>query len=601
MIMLNEYFQLGYSDLLERLKQPATQPLKPLRVAVLRNVMLEPIETYWKFLARSAGFLLEVKFGQYDQILPEALGAAPAMLNAQTDIVHVFCYLETLSQSLTRRFAAMNKDQLQEECDRIEVFCRSVISGIRTQTAAAILWHGFEIPVHAAMGIMESMIEGQQADMIRQLNEKVKTILFHTENAYYVNLDLCLSRIGAKAFYDKRYWHIGHAPYSREAYREIAFEDFKYVRALKAKNKKCLVLDCDNTLWGGIVGEEGVDKIHLSKTHPGSAYYEFQQEILNLYDRGIILALCSKNNENDVWEVFRSHPDMVLKEEHIAAYQINWDDKATNMRRLANQLNIGTDSMVFIDDNEFELALIRQVLPEVEALSLAGKSPIEYRSLLAECGLFDVLNVTEEDRKRGRMYREDSQRKKLAETVVDLSVYLRSLQMHATLRLADDFAVSRISQLTQRTNQFNLTTRRYLEHDVQLLLKDELAEVLTLDLKDRFGDMGMVGVCILRYQSDHAQIDTLLLSCRAFGRRAEDVLLTGALQLARDYGVKKIKTEYLPTAKNGIASNFYEQKGFKMISENAGCKIYEYSLLDAELVWPQDMQVTMPTGLMRES
>jgi len=584
--VFNEYYQLNYSDLQESLRQQPKTGLSPLRLAVLRNVMVEPIEIYWKFLAKCSGFDTEIKFGQYDQIMAEAVGGAPELLNTKTDVVVVFCHLETFSQNLTRRFGALNKEQLKEECDRVDVFCHSVLSGIRRQTSAAILWHGFELPAYPAMGIMENATGGQQVETVRQLNDKIKGILCDIENAYYVDLDACRARVGVKGFYDQRYWHIGHAPYSREAYREIAYEDFKYIRALKSKNKKCLVLDCDNTLWGGIVGEDGLDKISLSKTNPGSAYYEFQQEILNLYDRGVILAVCSKNNEADVWEVFRSHPDMVLRQEHIAAAQINWDDKATNIRRIADELNIGTDSMVFVDDNEFELGLLRQSLPDVEVLSLAGRSPVEYRSMLAECGLFDALNMTEEDRKRGRMYKEEAQRKKSVELAVDIPTYLRSLGMVASVRLLDEFAVSRVSQLTQRTNQFNLTTRRYTEDDIRSFLKDEKAQAVTLELKDRFGDMGMVGACILRFQPDHAEIDTLLLSCRAFGRRAEEILLNRALQLARDRGAKHVKAQYSATVKNVIVRDFYEQHGFLITSQEAGNKKYELKVSDLGSTMP---------------
>jgi FkbH-like protein len=399
------------------------------------------------------------------------------------------------------------------------------------------------------------------------MNDFLLSKLNATPNSYFVDLNLCLSRIGAQNFYDLRYWHIGRAPYRREALREIAFEDFKFIRPLKGKNKKCLVVDCDNSLWGGIIGEDGLSGIKLGKTYPGSSYYELQQEIVNLNNRGIIIAICSKNNEPDVWEVFQKHPDMVLSKEHIATSQINWEDKATNLCKIADDLNIGLESIVFMDDSEFEINLIRKMLPEVETLHLPKDKAVQYRDILASCGLFDTLTVSEEDKKRGAMYNAEEKRKKLQREITDLESYYKSLEMVVEIRRADDYSIPRIAQLTQKTNQFNCTTRRYSEADISELARSENADVISLRLKDRFGDSGTVGVCILRYASGQATIDTLLLSCRVLGRGVDEALLVQSLKLAKSRGNRVAIGEYFETKKNHQVKNFYAEHGFKKVVE----------------------------------
>jgi FkbH-like protein len=489
--------------------------------------------------------------------------------------------LGTLSWNLARNYAGLNAEQIKAEINRIREYITSILVGIRKQTDAMILWHGFELPVYSALGILDNnqSCDGQQA-LISSLNDYLRTSLRNQENAYFVDLNLCLVRLGFNRFYDPRYWHIGRAPFTREALQEIAIEDFKFIRALKGKSKKCLVLDCDNILWGGIVGEDGLSGIKLGKTYPGSAYYELQQEILNLYNRGIILALCSKNNEEDVWEVFQKHPDMVLKEEHITAAQINWRDKATNLKQIALDLNIGLDSLVFIDDSEFEVNLIREVLPEVDVIHVPQNKGVVYRDILASCGLFDALTLSTEDRKRGTMYKAEANRKKLRAQATTMKTYYKSLEMVLLLRFADEFSIPRIAQLTQKTNQFNLTTRRYSEGDIKKFANSDESDVIYVRLKDKFGDSGIVGVCIIKYKDKKAIFDTFLLSCRVLGRGVEDAFVTQALELAKKRGCKIAIGEYYATRKNSQVKDFYFKQGFEKFKEipKMGARSFHYQL-----------------------
>ena len=576
--------KVSYAEIQDILNQANLNQYPALNIAVLRNIMLEPIEPYLRYLAYEIGFNAHIRFGEYDNIFQEAMGEHNNLLYEETDCILIFMKLDTFSWDLSRNFAALSSIKIESESNRVKENIESVLSGIRKKTNAMILWHGFELPPYPALGILDSQNSNGQHALINHLNEYLRDRLRDQRNAYFVDLNLCVARLGANRFYDPRYWHIGRAPFSREALHEIALENFRYIRPLKGKNKKCLALDCDNTLWGGIIGEDGLAGIKLGKTYPGSAYYEFQQEILNLYNRGIILALCSKNNEDDVREVFRKHPDMVLKEEHIATAQINWGDKAANLRQIALDLNIALDSFVFMDDSEFEVNLIRQVLPEVEVIHLPKNKAVEYRDILVSCGLFDTLTLSEEDKKRGAMYKAEATRKKLQTEITDMDTYYRSLEMELEIRFPNDFSIPRVAQLTQKTNQFNLTTRRYSESDIKDLINSGESDVIYLRLKDKFGDSGIIGTCILKYKDEKTVFDTFLLSCRVLGRGVEDAFLIQALKLAKKRGCKTAIGEYYATRKNAQVEKFYSKQGFDEMNEkqSEADRYFQYGL-DSDL------------------
>jgi FkbH-like protein len=300
-----------------------------------------------------------------------------------------------------------------------------------------------------------------------------------------------------------------------------------------------------------------------------------------------MLAICSKNNEEDVLEVFDNHPDMILKRKHFLITKINWNNKADNIRQIAEELNIGLDSIVFIDDSSFEVNLVRKFLPQVETIGLPS-DPSHLSDVLFSSGLFDTLSFSEEDKKRNKMYRADLKRKKAASAIAfkDLEEYYRYLEMEITLKEGDAFTIPRISQMTQKTNQFNLTTRRYSEGEIERFCTDEESSVRCLNLKDRFGDMGIVGVVILKYREGHCLIDTLLLSCRALGRGVEDVLLKGCVEMAKGKGCTELTGIYIPTPKNGQVEHFYEAKGFEFLENKEGGAYYRYSLREKSLGCP---------------
>jgi FkbH-like protein len=540
-----------------------------LNIAIFRNITVEAITPYLRYFTIQMGFLPNIVFGDYDNVLQDALSADDHLINKSTDCVMVFTRLDTLSPKLVNSFTQLDLKNIEEEKDLVKSYIVSTLRGIRNKTNAIINWHGFELPIYPAFGVMDSTRSDMQVGTIRELNDFLKTQLIYFKNSFFIDIDISRAMVGYKKFYDNRYWHIGKAPYTLEALKEISIDNFKLFRALKGKNKKCLVLDCDNTLWGGIVGEDGLEGIKLGSNYPGSAYLAFQQEILSLHDKGVIIALCSKNNETDVWDVVDNHPHMLLKRNHISATMINWEDKANNIVKIATKLNIGLDSIVFIDDNEFETNLVKKILPAVEVIHLPKSKSSDYKDLLASCGLFDTLTYTDEDKKRNQLYKTEFKRKKdQKEFGGSIESYYKTLNMTVCLDKASEVVTPRIAQLSQKTNQFNLTTKRYTESDIEGFIKSKNSDVIFVELEDRFGKMGVVGVAIIKYSKDCASIDTFLLSCRVIGRGLERVLLNACIQLAKNRNLSIIRGSYLMTNKNGQVIDFYTKNNFILDDEN---------------------------------
>ncbi len=538
--------------------------------AVLRNITLEGLEPYLRYAGMLDGFRIELQWGDYDNILQEASGLGSGVVNENTQAVLVSMWLPAFSEILGFTFASASVQQITEESARVRAYCTATLRALRKLSAAPIMWLGFEPPAWPSYGIVDAKSPPagiSQRAVIAELNAFVARELESVGNAWLVDTGQCLERVGAKDFYDWRYWHIAHAPYGRSALAELAGEVQKHLRAETGRVRKCLVLDCDNTLWGGIVGEDGVNGILIGTEHPGTTYREFQLEVLNLYHRGVILGLCSKNNHEDVLEVLRTRNDMVLREEHFAIMRINWQDKVTNLRDIAAELNIGLDSIVFADDSDFEISLVRESLPEVTTLHVPAGRSYENRGLLLSGGWFDTHALTDEDRLRAKMYRADAQRKDLAASITDMGDYLKSLEMHLTLASVTEAELDRAAQLCQRTNQVNLTTKRYSRDELATHMASPNSNLLLLRLSDRFGDYGIVGFCLIVHSGSVANLDTFLISCRALGRGVETAFLALCAEKAVEKGATLITGSYLPTKKNGQVANFYQRHGFTTVAE----------------------------------
>jgi len=342
----------------------------------------------------------------------------------------------------------------------------------------------------------------------------------------------------------------------------------KYIKPLFGLTKKCLILDLDNTLWGGILGEDGIEKISLDDKPPGNAFLEFQKVILQLYHRGIILAINSKNNFVDVKEIFEKHPKMILKENNFADAQINWEDKASNMMEISKNLNIGMDSFVFWDDDPVNRELIKSQCPEITVIEVP-KDPAQYSNTLRELDEFNSYNITLEDSQRGKIYAEQNLRKKDEKKFSNLDEFLSSLKMHVTINNPDKFSIPRISQLTMKTNQFNLTTKRYSPEEIEKMFSNSKYSIKTFSVQDKFGDNGLTGLYIINKEdAKEWKIDTFLMSCRVMGRNIEKVMMSNLIDDAINEKVEKILGEYVSTKKNSVTKEMYQRLGFTRLNDN---------------------------------
>jgi len=349
--------------------------------------------------------------------------------------------------------------------------------------------------------------------------------------------------------FDWRFYYISQSLINPKLNITFASWFQKQLDAIDGNRKKCLVLDLDNTLWGGILGEDGLEGIQLGNTYPGKAYYDFQTGLIQAKDSGVILTLCSKNNESDVLEYWEKHPAQVLKQNHVAAFRINWQDKATNIRELAEELNIGLDSMVFIDDNPAERERVKQELPMVSVPDFP-RQPYLLPQFLKEVyqEYFQIYQLTAEDREKTHQYIANSERKVFSQTFKNVDDYLSSLSMELKVFCGDEYSIPRIAQMTQKTNQFNLTTPRLTEQDVWNCVRSG-AMVNCLGVKDRFGDNGITVASIISIREKVASIDAFLLSCRILGRDVEKAYLFYLMNELLARGIKMVKASYIPTAK----------------------------------------------------
>ncbi|MFQ5458189.1 MAG: HAD-IIIC family phosphatase, partial [Myxococcota bacterium] len=448
------------------------------------------------------------------------------------------------------------------------------------QGKGILLIHNFVIPDSPVMGLRDVRDPFGERAIFAAANEELAAACRKLPGAFVVDVEALAGRIGKDVWTDPKMVFLARMEVSRPALGELARETTRFIRALAGKARKVLVLDLDNTLWGGIIGEDGLPGIKLGDAAPGNAYVAFQRRLLALHGQGVLLAINSANNPGDATEALQSHPEMVLRPDHFAAMRINWNDKTDNMRALADELNLGLDAFVFWDDNPSERERMRALLPEVLTVEVP-RDPALYARTLSRLDAFDTLSLTEEDRARGRMMAQGRARTEARARVATEAAFLESLDIRATIAPPDNLTLPRFAQLTQRTNQFNLTTRRTSEADLAKLASGQKAFVRGLRVADRFGDEGWVGLAIIAREGDRATINTFLMSCRVIGRKIEHAFLSALLADLKAAGVARVDATYRPTPKNGLCARFWEDAGFEPAGEDDGEKRYTRNLADA--------------------
>lgn len=544
-----------------------------LKVALLSSFTIDNWGPYIEVQGAIDGIPIEVKTGSYGQFRQDAYDPQSWLSSFGPDAIIVAVEGHSLLGPAAYGVANLTVEQSTEIFDKaVKELGELVLHLAKAFPTGLVLANNFVIPTTSTFGVIENKISRGLPSQYERSNELLKSMIREISNAYLVDIDNLASAWGKQNVFDARMKYMADMPFAESFLPHLAGLYGRYFRALRGKIRKCLVLDLDNTLWGGIVGEDGFDGIKLDPVKaPGSAFYEFQMRILDYYHRGIILAVNSRNNLEDAMKVLESHPYMILKPHHFAAMSINWDDKTQNMKNLASELNIGLDSMVFLDDDPHQCGLMESVLPEA-LTCLLPEDPAEYEGFLALLEVFDTLTFSQEDSKRGEMYAQERLRKDSlkSESVSGqtLEEFYKDLQIKSIIGKASDFTIPRVAQLTQRTNQFNLTTRRYSEAQIKAMAGSNSKCVRWISLKDNFGDLGLVGVIILNETNPGDwEIDSLLMSCRALGRQVEIVLVYNVLTELFEKGARKISGVYLPTKKNVQVKSFYEDVGFISVSE----------------------------------
>jgi FkbH-like protein len=402
------------------------------------------------------------------------------------------------------------------------------------------------------------------------------------DNVGLFDLDGLQRFMGIEAAIDWRKWYLYRQPYSERFWDLIGEQLAALIRSQTAASKKCVVVDCDGTLWGGIIGEDGLSGIALGEDYPGSVFRDFQNQLLTLRSQGVMVAICSKNNIADVWEVFDRHDGMVLERDDIVAARINWIDKPTNLISLAEELNIGLDSFVFVDDSPMEIEHVKSALPMVTCFLVPSELTHFVRDFGAYRG-FDRETVSAEDRRRSDMMLEERKRREFG-AALGVEDFRRQLQLSIDVFRVQDEHIARVTQLINKTNQFNLTTRRRTEAEVKTLVADPGAAVLAWKVSDRFGDYGLVGVAILAHGAETTTIDTLLMSCRVLGRGVEQAVFSSVCNLARSHGAERLVGRYVKSSKNNMVERLYEDYGFSKTSDGS----FELRQLEA-IVWPVEI------------
>lgn len=561
--------ELKYSEILQRNAELSRNlPRDRFEIAVLSNVTVFQVKEILEYALRVENIPAAVTVGDYDNIVQDSLKYKDA------DLVIVFWELCNIIDGLQFKIEIFDDQEMGEIFDRTKAQIDFVFKNLKD--TSLVLLNTFTGIQFSAMGVGSTNLERLAA----RLNEYLKGNV--PRNVKLVDVERVIAHTGVNSSTDPRYFYSSKAPYTIDFFKAYSRHIKPYVMSANGRSKKVVIFDCDNTLWKGVLGEEGYDGIEMSSaTKDGAVFAEVQSIALSLNRQGVLVGLCSKNNAGDVDEVIRTHPDMRLRDEHIAVRRVNWSDKVSNLKDMARELNLGLDSFVMVDDSPFEANLIKEQLPEVTVLQVSERL-YEYPRMLREnLGLFYNLSSTAEDAKKAGMYKEEERRESSKQEFTDIKDYLASLGMKMIIYQDDKSIIPRMSQLTQKTNQFNLTTRRYTERDIEVFLDDERTKVFAFSISDKFGDSGITGLGIVRIADDNcAVIDSFLMSCRVIGRDAEFAFMNCLIGYLKDRKVDLVSAQYIKTQKNEQVVDFFDQCSFPLKSSTESERNYSLNIKD---------------------
>jgi FkbH-like protein len=532
-----------------------------MRVALLSSFTIDFLADVLIAQSFAEGVRIECQVAGFDQYRQEIINPQSALYSFAPDIVILAVEGGRWAPALYQDYLQQGMGREPEVVDAAVAEIKTLVDTFRKHSRAVLLVHNLVPPRFASLGIADGRVGIGQDAAIQRVNEQIAAHARTAPGAYTVDIARLASHIGMRAWQDKRMELFARQPIAGAALGEIAKLHVRYIRALAGKASKCLVLDMDGTLWGGVVGELGPHGVALGTEYPGSAYVAFQRAIQDLRQRGVILALASKNNPPDVDEVFESNKAMLLRKQDFSALEIGWHEKSESLARIAKTLNIGLDALVFVDDNPVECARIQEVLPAVRVICLPEQPELFVDVLLAD-GLFDTLSLSAEDLQRAELYRRRDEAEALRNSDMPIEDFYRDLKMTVTIAPVTQASLARAAQMTQKTNQFNATTIRYSEADVAARMSDPAWWVRTVQVADRFGDHGITALVMAQRDGEDLSIETFLMSCRVIGRTVETAVLARTARHAAETGARKLRGRIVPTKKNAPVRDLYERHGF---------------------------------------
>lgn len=564
-------------------------PLTPFRLGIVSNATSHFVVPVLVATAARHGIALECIEADYGQAMQAALDPDSSLNRADCDAVLVAID----ARGLPLACPPGDSTAAQQAVEAAHAQLLAIRDGFRKTGGGktVCILQTLARPVESLFGSFDAALPGTPRRLIDELNRMLAASIAGSDDLLFDVAHLA-DTVGLSRFHDPKLWNLAKLPFSSEILPLYADQACRLVAALRGKSKKCLVLDLDNTLWGGVIGDDGLEGILLGQGDAtGEAHLEVQRTALALRQRGVVLAVSSKNTDEIARQPFAKHPEMLLREDHIAVFQANWQDKASNIAAIAEELKLGLDSLVFLDDNPVERALVRRLVPEVAVPELPDDPALYGRTLLA-AGYFESIAFSAEDKQRADQYQDNARRVALQKQSGDVDGYLASLNMRLTFQPFDDAGRARIAQLINKSNQFNLTTRRYTEPEVALVQRDPSAFTLQVRLADTFGDNGMISVLICRQVEDSWEIDTWLMSCRVLGRKVEQAVLRELTEQARARGVTRLLGRYLPTEKNKLVEQHYEKLGFALVERGAdGSSSWQLPVDEMPASAPLPMQI----------
>lgn len=548
-----------FSQLKKNLKKDYSS-LNVIKVAILGDTATQFLQQALRGAGFDYGFDLQIWEADFNQIERQVFDPSSELYEFKPEIVIVF-------QSAHKLLATYNKlkpDKYSSLAEHQLALVDNLTSTISSRLQSKIIYYNYTEINDAVFGNYANKVASSFLYQLRKLNYELMVFATKNPNFYLCDLSSLQNQVGKSNFFHTSVYINTEMVLSIDILPEVALKTLDLIAAMNGKFKKCLIIDLDNTMWGGIIGDDGLENIQVGSLGIGKAFTEFQYWIKKLKNRGIILAVCSKNTESVAREPFEKHPDMVLRLEDFAVFVANWENKADNIRYIQSILNIGFDSMVFLDDNPFERNIVRENIPGITVPELP-EDPADYLEFLYQLNLFETISFSDEDAERTTQYQVEAKRNMLQKNFTNEADFLKSLNMVSLVEPFNKFNSPRVAQLSQRSNQFNLRTVRYTEADVEMLSnKNQDYHTFSFTLEDKYGDNGLICVLILKTENKNILfVDTWLMSCRVLKRGMEHFVLNTIVNYAKEKGYSTVKGEYIPTEKNEMVKDHYLKLGFQ--------------------------------------